>query len=469
VRKNKGQSSGIIAAAAIILTVLGVNAVVAYRAILTVSRNDGWVAHTQEVRAGISELRSTLLDMQRSVRGFVIARDEAFLKPYLAGSKESPGQLQKLVELTKDNPRQQERLHELSSLMTELHRYAERGIVLASASHDSGEMVARVGRSDLLLSGISRKLDEMEAEEQALLEQRAEQSRASIRDGLVAFSIASGTGMLLLCATGFVGLRSMQQQLRDADTIHGLVNELQKRADQLEATVAERTSELRESNEALSAFSYSVSHDLRAPLRGVMGLSQALSSDYGDHLDELGRKYLSSVRDSALLMDMLIEDLLAYSQLSRVKLVLQAVDVNAVVTEICAEMQRELSGRVDVERDLPIVLAHRPVLKQALKNLISNASKFVRRGEPASIRVKGETRGEFARISVDDLGIGIPQEHLNRIFEPFERLHGADVYPGTGIGLAIVKRAIERLGGRLGVTSEAGVGSSFWLELRKAR
>jgi signal transduction histidine kinase len=242
-------------------------------------------------------------------------------------------------------------------------------------------------------------------------------------------------------------------------------------ARELAARVQERTAELERSRAELEAFSFSVSHDLRAPLRAVEGFSQALLEDYGDRLDATGRDYAGRLVGAARNMDALIRDLLAYSRLGRAEMPLVPVGLNDVVKEALKTMEAEIGerrARVTVEEDLPPVLAHATTLAQVVQNLVQNAIKFVPAGETPRVQVYATPQAGRVRLVVRDNGIGVDPRHQERIFLPFERLHGADRYPGTGIGLSIVRRAIERMGGKVGVTSAIGEGSRFWVELPAA-
>jgi len=238
----------------------------------------------------------------------------------------------------------------------------------------------------------------------------------------------------------------------------------------LEQQVRQRTADLQAANARLEAFAFSVAHDLRAPLRGMHGLAQALVEDYGDRLDDVGRDYARRIIHEATSMDTLIRDLLAYGRLAHVELPLEAVDLKDVVDSALQAVQRDAAERgavIDVDPHLPTVTGNRSVLVQVLVNLLSNAVKFG--GARPRVRVRSETREDLTyRVWIEDEGIGIAPEHQERIFSVFERLHGAETYPGTGIGLAIVRKGVERLGGRVGVESAEGQGSRFWFELPRA-
>ena len=248
--------------------------------------------------------------------------------------------------------------------------------------------------------------------------------------------------------------------------------ELKQLYETLEERVAERTQQLAEINAELDAFGYTVSHDLRAPLRAMDGFAKALAEDYGDTLGPRGRDYAGRIVQAAQRMDLLIQDLLAYSRLSREELRPQPLDLGDVVRDALQTLEADIRARsasIDVVEPLGPVMAHRETLRNVLTNLLSNAIKFVTPGIGPRVRVWSESRDRVARLWVEDNGIGIDPRYQAGIFRVFERLHGVEVYPGTGIGLAIVRRGTERMGGRAGVQSTAGAGARFWIELPAAR
>ena len=238
----------------------------------------------------------------------------------------------------------------------------------------------------------------------------------------------------------------------------------------LEEGIKERTAKLTEALHELEAFSYTVAHDLRAPLRGMAGLSRILSEDHIASTDVVGQDYARRILEAGKRMDAMVQDLLEYSRLARQELVLEDVDLGDLARQVLAAMGPELQERgaeVAVEGPLPVARAHRATLAQAVTNLVQNAAKFVRPGGTARVRISAAERGDRVVLSIRDNGIGIAPEHHERIFGVFQRLHGDAKYPGTGIGLAIVRKAMERMGGRAGVESEPDKGSRFWLELNK--
>jgi PAS domain S-box-containing protein len=228
---------------------------------------------------------------------------------------------------------------------------------------------------------------------------------------------------------------------------------------------------LQETNTELESFSYTVSHDLRAPLRAMQGFADALLQDYGEHLDETGRDYAQRIVIAARRMDALIQDLLVYSRLSRMELPLRPVSLKQVIEDAMTQLEPEIAAKhadVQIQNYLPFVCGHDGTLVQVLVNLISNAIKFVTPGVTPQVHVHGEKNGDTARLWVEDNGIGIAPEYHSRIFRVFERLHGIEDYPGTGIGLAIVRKGMERMGGRVGLESASNSGTRFWIELQAA-
>ncbi len=256
-------------------------------------------------------------------------------------------------------------------------------------------------------------------------------------------------------------MRDITERKKTEESIRQLNQELERR-------VRERTSDLQESHEQMEAFTYTVAHDLRAPLRSMHGLSQALIEDYEPQLDAQARDYLDRIILAAKRMDALIQDLLAYSRLTRSDLKFTSVSLETVVENamaLLAEEQAQRQAEIQVTRPLPLVIGHQGTLEHMAANLISNAMKFVAPSIRPHVKIGAEQKNHRVRLWVHDNGIGIAPQHQERIFRIFERLHPVDAYPGTGIGLAIVRKGAERMGGSFGLESAVGQGSRFWIEL----
>jgi len=239
---------------------------------------------------------------------------------------------------------------------------------------------------------------------------------------------------------------------------------------ELEQRVAARTTELQARNRELETFTYSVSHDLKAPLRGIDGYSRLLLEDYHDRLDEEGRTFLMTIRQAADQMRQLIEDLLAYSRMERRSLASNKVHPLALVQTLLAERTEDINARnVSVTVNMPdvVVRADPDGLAQVLRNLLDNALKFTGKVSDPHIEIGGQEKEKTCILWVRDNGIGFDMRYHDRIFEIFQRLHAAEEYPGTGIGMAIVLKAMVRMGGRVWAESEPGKGATFYLEVPK--
>jgi PAS domain S-box-containing protein len=252
---------------------------------------------------------------------------------------------------------------------------------------------------------------------------------------------------------------------RDITDRMQLLERIQNHADELEVRIAERE----RTNAELEAFSYSVSHDLRSPLRAIEGFTDIVLTDFRSQLPEQVVELLGNVVVSATRMNRLVEDLLNYSRLGRIEMEVAPVSVAAAVKEASVQVDEALRDKIKTAIDPSFkVSANMATLTQALFNLINNGLKFYPLGQTPHVEVSARREGPNITIEVCDEGIGIAPQHQERIFQVFERLHSQDAYPGTGIGLAIVKRGIQRLGGTVRLESEPGKGSRFYISLPSA-
>lgn len=273
----------------------------------------------------------------------------------------------------------------------------------------------------------------------------------------LARTIANQLALALKCKHGKEALREAQEQLAQG-------------AVRLQETVANRTAELSATNKQMQAFVYTIAHDLRAPLRAMQGFATMLLEEAGESLTERGRDFAQRIHGSAKFMDTLLMDLLAFSQISQQQLEFRCIELQRVIDSTLAALEKEIQekkAQINVVQPLPAVRAHEKTLQIVLQNLVSNALKFVSPGVEPQVRIHSNESGPSVRVWVEDNGIGISPEYQDQIFQIFMRVHGED-YPGTGIGLAIVQKGVERMGGRVGVESTPRQGSRFWIELSKA-
>jgi PAS domain S-box-containing protein len=268
-----------------------------------------------------------------------------------------------------------------------------------------------------------------------------------------------------------LALRESEERYRLlAEELRRAQEQLMAHADDLEHEVEARTASLREAIVQMEEFSYSVSHDLRAPLRAMNGYAAVLAEDYGDKLDDTARDYLRRIQRSSQRMEKLTYDVLNYSRVARAEIVMVDVDLKPLLRDLIgqyAELQPN-SADLIIEEPVHRVRGHELSLGQCLGNLLTNAAKFVAPGVRPRIRIFTREHDGMVRVSVVDSGIGIRPEHQGNLFHMFERVPTAVPYEGTGIGLAIARKAVEKMGGRYGVESDGRNGSCFWIELPKA-
>ena len=239
-----------------------------------------------------------------------------------------------------------------------------------------------------------------------------------------------------------------------------------RQGEQLEV-IQKLNEDLKDANTELEAFSYTVSHDLRAPLRSITGYVNVLLEDYGPQLDDAGRGHLLALDRAAKRMDALTRDLLAYGRVAREAVTLDRVSLRPLLEAIISlnSVGNKHPAKIHIAPDLQDVCGHHFLLEQSLNNLIDNATKFVSPGKTPEIHIRTEPRDGWVRLWIEDNGIGIDASYHHKIFGMFERVGDLHKYDGTGIGLAIVHRAVQRMGGACGVESATGLGSRFWVDL----
>lgn len=259
--------------------------------------------------------------------------------------------------------------------------------------------------------------------------------------------------------------RAAQDEIAARKRAEAEVRELNER---LEQRVKERTESLRQAVAQMEEFSYSVSHDLRSPLRAIQGYAQILAHDFAERLGADGLRYVEKILAAGGRLDRLTQDVLTYTRVTREDVEMGSVNLDTLVPALVEEYgMANQDARIEIEQPLGLVRGHEALLAQCLSNLIGNGLKFVDAGVHPRLRIWTEVNHAHTRILVADNGIGIHADDQSRIFQLFERLDTK--HPGTGLGLAIVRKATERMHGTVGVTSEPGRGSIFWLEVPKGQ
>lgn len=245
--------------------------------------------------------------------------------------------------------------------------------------------------------------------------------------------------------------------------------ELQARVEMLLRT-RQLSQDLKLRNEDLESFFHAMTHDIRAPLRAIKSFTQLLQEEESGQMGKQGRQDLNHIESAALQMQDIIEGLITFARVERGNHQLQRVSLASLVHTCLHQLQPEIQQRqaqIIVDEDLPEVQGNPILLNLALTNLLSNALKFLPADRRPIIMVRATTSEQLCRLEIEDNGIGIPFEDQQRLFQPFVQLHGVEVYEGVGLGLATVRKVVELMKGRVGVTSTVGRGSVFWMELHR--
>ena len=247
--------------------------------------------------------------------------------------------------------------------------------------------------------------------------------------------------------------------------------EAENQIQQLNSRLHQQVGALTDVNRELEAFNYSISHDLRAPLRSMQSFAQILLDDHAPDLSKEGQEMAARIVRSSHYLDRLLADLLTYSRLTNAELPRVAINLDDTLSQILSLLEKDIKDKaavLEIDRPLGWVAGHPATINQILANLVGNALKFVPPDRAPRIRIASKQHDGKVRFSVQDNGIGIEPDHHRKIFGLFERLHSSQDYPGTGIGLALVRKGAERMGGRAGLLSEPGQGSLFWVDLPAA-
>jgi signal transduction histidine kinase len=429
----------------------------------SLSETRSFVLRASFILREVAQLHVDVRAAETGQRGYLLTGERRYLAPYeqaIGRVWDSFSQLERSVQ----DPGQVTRLGDLRPLIEAKLAELDRTVELRKGSFEEALAVVRTDVGQRLMEEIDAAIGAFERAEQDIMV-----SRTQLLEQQAAWTsrVAALTGALALVSAilGVVWIARQRANARLLDAERGFRRNL-------EGQVEERTAQLTQVNQELDAFAYTISHDLRAPLRAMHGYADALMEDYGQLLPEEGHRFADRIISAARRMEDLIKDILSYSRLAREEVSVRPVALESIIDRVIADAEpliRDTRATVAVERPLPDVMAHPPTLTQAATNLLSNAIKFVPTGLAPRVNIRAEERDGRVRLWVEDNGIGIDPAHQERVFQPFQRLHGVETYPGTGIGLAIVRRSVERMGGHSGVISGPEEGSRFWIELRAAR
>ena len=417
-------------------------------------RNTSLVTHSQEVLARLAGVLSAVQDVETGGRGYLLTGNPDFLEPYLPAPAMAARHVQELRRLTADNSAQQLRLDRLEGLVESKIAGVRQAIEKRRRNDTTAAGIAVAsGEGKRLMDAIRGVVGEMRQNENTLLEERQARLEARTQRTLLTLSLGLTVAVGLLLSVFALLRREIARSAR------------------IQVALQQRTAQLEAANGELEAFSYSVSHDLRAPLRHVQGYVEMLARDARDQLSDKSRRYLQTITDAAREMGELIDDLLAFSRMGRAEMQETAVDLAELVAEVRQGLQPAINGR-DIRwkvAALPRVRCDAPMVRQVLLNLLDNAVKYTRPRPAAEIEIgcAGEEAGRIV-FYVRDNGAGFDMQYAGKLFGVFQRMHRADEFEGTGIGLASVRRIITRHGGRTWAESRVNAGATFFFTLAPA-
>jgi signal transduction histidine kinase len=462
-----------------------------------------WVAHTYAVIGALELTSEHAIEAEASARTFVLTGQDPLLAHYEAARGLVAQDENALRDLTADNPNQQRRLDVLEAQIRVTLEFAARTIAKRQQT-DTVPPAPEVLEAERLMDGVRATTQAMQADEMQLLSQRTQRTKGGRRltSFIIVLGIFTGAGLLALArlavnreidvsarARAQISAQNAELEQRIDQRTAALQSEvterkrveeeIQKLNDELEHRVVERTAQLETANQELEAFSYSVSHDLRAPLRHIGGFSKLLVEEFGSALPPTAQHYLERILTGTLKMGLLVDELLNLARVGRHTLSVQATSLNAIVAEVVAILQPDNEGR-EVEwviGDLPAVECDPVLVKQVFQNLLANSLKFTRprvaapgsvgTGTPRHPTIEVSHREEDGQpvLMVRDNGVGFNMKYVDKLFGVFQRLHSAEEFEGTGIGLVTVKRIVHKHGGRVWAEGELDKGAAFYFTL----
>ncbi len=458
--------------AAILIVIL--NSWVAVRSLGTMFVAESWLNHTVVVVAAVESANEQIAICNSALRGYLLLASETSEQRFEAAKQRFATQLQQMANYTGDNASQRARIELIRRATADKFAVMERVHTLRSTRPLSlmppAVIAQAVADSPNANVSVRYLLLQFENEERRLLADREAKSQAARRRAVVSIAVAFLLDIVLMVVAFELMRRSgedREQLAERAVQIAALNAELQEVNAALEERVVQRTRELEVSNQELQAFSYSVSHDLRAPLRTIDGFSLALEEDFSEVLNEDGRDYIRRVRSGVQRMGMLIDALLQLSRVTRSEVQRETVNLSQLAALIFEELRAndpERSVTFTAEQNV-IAEADPRLLRVAFENLLGNALKFTFKTPEAEIHFGATSRGEQTVYSIGDNGAGFDMQYVDRLFTAFQRLHGDRDFKGSGIGLATVSRIVRRHNGEIWAEGETGKGATFFFTL----
>ncbi len=416
-----------------------------------------WEVHTREVLLSIEETFSAFNEAHAVLRAYILYLDQEQLNAYFKSKNLVLERIEKLRKNVIDNPSQQQRLSLVETHLNEKFSYMDKLVLMRKhASMQYYLTLFRSAQGKDLSEKIKSLIQDIKTEELRLLNMRKNNSKMHLTISVTLLFSGITLNLLFIFLQNW-SIYKESQRRQKAESVLEISNQNLK-------TYSER---LERSNKDLEAFSYSVSHDLRSPIRGILGFSKILLEDYGTELGEESRRIVNIIIQSSENMGELIDDLLEYSRLGRREPIFSVVNMQSIAEKILEEVANYYPDMKmeTVVGNLPPTKGDPSLLKQLLFNLISNSFKYSKKKENPKIEIGSYQNNGETVFFVKDNGAGFDMKYQHKLFNIFQRLHHADQFEGTGVGLAIVKRVIERHNGKVWGNSKLNEGACFYFTL----
>jgi signal transduction histidine kinase len=459
------------------ITFFAVSAVLAYRSIAVITQNNISINNTLQTINVIKDLNRELRAAESSQRGYLLTEDPEYLQPYHKTLLVVDGLLNKLRESSEDLPTQKERFNALSGYVIRKISDMQRIVTLTNREEISAAIrQVKTDEGIELMRAISQLLVEMEHEEFALLEVNkmiAAENREFI---LMALLLANGIGLLLSLGIFYIWHHNSTRVAELNAALAEMNAELEEKVGVRTQALLQYSEELQRSNRELEEFAFVASHDLQEPLRKIRAFGDRLQQKFSTELGETGSDYVLRMQAASGRMSALIDDLLSFSRVTTKQRPFARVDLNEVMQGVMDDLEYAIekeNAQLHID-PLPTIDADGSQIAQVFLNLIANSLKFHAQGAAPIVTVTSEINLPspvaeddrlWCRLTFADQGIGFETQYAERVFSLFQRLHGREEYSGTGIGLALCRKIIERHGGTITASSKPGEGAVFTIEL----
>lgn len=403
------------------------------------AKTSAQVSHTNEVLFHLEQSQSVAFEMEMLLLKYIISGDTNFVRLYVKQAMEGSNHIKKIQSLTSDNAQQQLNLDTLRSLGRRKVNYNKIVIQQRKISAAAAQKMIPSEKNAKIHNAITAALEHMKKIESDLINSRIEEAEKSQLKFNTTLSVLLGFVMLLLAVVLFTINKNLYAR-----------------------TLAEKRTQ--QVNKELEAFTYSVSHDLRAPLRSIDGYAKVLYEDYGNKLNEDAHEVLKVIMNNAKKMGKLIDDLLEFSRMGRKELTKSVIDMNKLVQNIVQELPNEVQRKITF-KDLHAARGDYYLLQQVWINLINNAIKYSSKNHDALIEIVSLKEKGSTIYQVKDNGVGFDMQYVHKLFGVFQRLHKSKDFEGTGVGLALVQRIIQKHDGRVWAESAVNKGATFYFSL----